>query len=153
MRQAGRTPMRRNARRRGVAAIATFTVAALVLLVGSVEAVREDERLARCGGYSPMNKVLTSFEMPQARDFWKHFPHALAAPELQADTPAFVVVFDGPTTVTAMHAPDPNVDDSAIGVQPEVLDNVVCVYLPPSEYYPYGEMLVYANVSRQDFTP
>ncbi len=44
-----------------------------------------------CGGSS--RSVMTAFPMPRASDFRGHLPHFPASPELETDTPAFVVVF------------------------------------------------------------
>ncbi len=50
-----------------------------------------DPRFERCLGAS--GQVLYAFEMAHARDFWRHFPAALKAPELEVDDPAFVAVY------------------------------------------------------------
>jgi hypothetical protein len=111
-------------------AVATVQIGACAGLGGP------DPRIAACGG-SGGGKVLTAFEMQRARDFWSHFPAApREAPELEVDTPVFVVVFDGPTMVRGA-----------------VLDDVVCVLMPPSDLYPQGEPLVYHDVPRDGFRP
>jgi hypothetical protein len=111
-------------------AVATVQIGACAGLGGP------DPRIAACGG-SGGGKVLTAFEMPRARDFWSHFPAApREAPELEVDTPVFVVVFDGPTMVRGA-----------------VLDDVVCVLMPPSDLHPQGEPLVYHDVPRDGFRP
>jgi len=53
-----------------------------------------DPRLARCG--VPPATASHAFEMAHARDYRRHLPATLLAPELDVDDPAFVVVFDGP---------------------------------------------------------
>lgn len=54
-------------------------------------AFTNDPRLAACfGAAGPVEFV---FEMPRARDYQRHFPAMLLAPELDVDDPAFVVVF------------------------------------------------------------
>jgi hypothetical protein len=50
-----------------------------------------DPRLAAClGAAGPIEFV---FELPHARDYRRHFPAMLLAPELDVDDPAFAVVF------------------------------------------------------------
>lgn len=51
-----------------------------------------DPRLARCG--VPPATASHAFEMAHARDYQRHLPAMLLAPELDVDDPAFVVVFD-----------------------------------------------------------
>lgn len=50
-----------------------------------------DPRLAACFGAA--GPVEFAFEMPRARDYQRHFPAMLLAPELDVDDPGFVVVF------------------------------------------------------------
>jgi len=100
---------------------------------------------------SPISSREPDSDRPaRARDFWLHFPaEKRRAPELELDTPAVVVVFDGPTTV-------PVLTGGTNGQAPVAqvrLNDVVCVYLPPSEMYPCGEPLVYAGVNLEGFTP
>jgi hypothetical protein len=55
-----------------------------------------------------------TFDLDHASNFWKHFPAALGAPELQNADPALVVVFRGDYTWFRTG---------------QVFQNVVCVYL------------------------
>lgn len=68
----------------------------LLVYLGSVGiALGQDPREDLC----PIegNKIAASFEMPSARDYSRYIPRMLRSPELETDSPAFVVVFDGPT--------------------------------------------------------
>jgi hypothetical protein len=58
-----------------------------------------DPRLRAC--YEAAGPVEFAFEMPHARDYQRHFPAMLLAPELDVDDPAFAVVFasDAPPVV------------------------------------------------------
>lgn len=124
----------------------TATVAFSVVVTG---ALAPDARLAGCGGANPANRVRAAFEMKQAREFWVHFPAASRqAPELEVDTPVFVVVFDGPVEVAGLGGVD-----AQAGVRTATLTNVVCVLKPPSPLYPDGEPLVYYNVPLDGFKP
>lgn len=139
--------------RSGELALLSALGALCILGAGTIlaaAALAPDARIARCGGDDPGNDVLASFELKQARDFWKHFPQASRlAPELEVDTPAFVVVFDGPTRMTALSGMD---TDASGGMTQVVLQDVVCVLLPASDMYPDGETLVYYGVSREGFS-
>ncbi len=93
---------------------------------------------------------MAAFEMSRARDFWTHFPNAARpAPELEVESPAYVVVFDGPTHVTGLSTRKGGSD----GLTTQLLDGVVCVLLPPNDLLPDGETLVYYGVSTQGFRP
>lgn len=123
--------------------------AAGALAVGVIGALAPDARLAGCGGANPANQVRAAFEMNQAREFWAHFPAASRqAPELNVETPVFVVVFDGPVEVTGLSGV--NADS---GLQTATLTNVVCVLMPPSALYPDGEPLIYYDVPLEGFRP
>ena len=106
-----------------------------LLLAGSAAvvvngALAPDVRLSRCGGDDPGNRVMAAFEMSRARDFWTHFPNAARpAPELEVESPAYVVVFDGPTHVTGLSTRKGGSD----GLTTQLLDGVVCVLLPPND--------------------
>jgi hypothetical protein len=54
---------------------------------------RSHPGFSACGGEA--TGVIAAFPIRRARDFWKHFPAAGKAPELEVDDPAFVVVYDG----------------------------------------------------------
>lgn len=123
--------------------------AAVSLAVGVIGALAPDARLAACGGANPANRVRAAFEMNQAREFWVHFPAASRqAPELDVDTPVYVVVFDGPVEVAGLGGVD-----AQAGVRTTTLTNVVCVLKPPSALYPDGEPLVYYDVPLDGFKP
>jgi hypothetical protein len=133
------------ASRRAWLAAGALVSFAMVLVVGS--AVSRDQRISQCGGSNPANRVVAAFELDHARDFWTRFPAApRGAPELEVDTPVFVVVFDGVTDVAVLAGPGG-------GLTAARLPDVVCVLMPASSLYPDGEPLVYYNVSREGFTP
>jgi hypothetical protein len=119
------------------------SAAAIAIAITAVATGRES-RLDLCGADAPGNRLAASFEMPRARDFWDYFPKAGSAPELQRDDPAFVAVFDGEYHTVLLGRGGPS---SA------VLTNVVCVVLPPSEFFPQGEPLIYTDVPRDGFVP
>jgi hypothetical protein len=53
-----------------------------------------DPRFTKCAGDE--GPVLAAFHLEHASQFANHFPAAGQAPEMEVQTPAFVVVFDGP---------------------------------------------------------
>jgi len=69
-----------------------------------------DPRLNAC--YGAAGPVEFAFEMPHARDYQRHFPAMLLAPELDVDDPAFAVVFasDSPALVGGARPPSATVD-------------------------------------------
>lgn len=86
-----------NAKRVGGVAAALAIVALFGALAASQVGARTtlDPRIAECGLSTPGNQALATFDLDHASNFWKHFPAALGAPELQNDRPALVVVFKG----------------------------------------------------------
>lgn len=110
-------------RKRFLATIAMVIGLAVPLGIG-IGVKAEDPRLARCGGDVRGNSVLTSFELSSAKLFWTRFPHAGMAPELEVDSPAYVVVFDGPATHLLM---GPTRADGKAAIRPATRENVVCV--------------------------
>src|SRR6478672_939638 len=82
-----------NKRRYGVLVLALLGVG-LTVLVLAQSAFALDPRAKACGaGPWP---TLATFEVPQARLVRQHLPHMKGAPELNTDSPAYVVLFDGP---------------------------------------------------------
>jgi hypothetical protein len=65
------------------------------VVASCVGAQAADQRVLDCGLSTPGNQVLTSFNLDHGSNFWKHFPAAKGAPELQNSNPALVVVFKG----------------------------------------------------------
>lgn len=95
---------------------AALAIVALFVAIGTSQAganPADDQRVADCGASTPGNKVLATFDLDRAKNFWRHFPAALGAPELQNDLPALVVVFKGDYTWFRTG---------------EVFQHVVCVY-------------------------
>lgn len=81
--------------------------------------------------------ISATFEIAEARHFWRYLPAARRAPELEEDTsPASVVVYDGPVNALVF---------GQAGMQVEGLNGAVCVLLEN------GDRHVYANVSRSGF--
>lgn len=127
--------------------------AALLLGIGVatafmvVRAAAVDPRMVACGANDPANKVLATFDLPRARDFWVRFPSAGLAPELEVDDPAFVVVFDGPASHPVIGpGPDPESADG-LAVTPQLTrDHVVCVVVK-------GAISIYSDVSFVGFQP
>ena len=120
------------------------------LLVSGAQPSTAGAAAQACGANNPANTVRATIELGRTRDFWLHFPgEKRSAPELDRDTPATVVIFDGPTTVAVVSAPT----NGQASVNSIRANNVVCVYLPPSKMYPYGEPMVYADVNLEGFTP
>ena len=95
--------------------VAVFAAVAFVY-VHSVSGA--DPRLAACGGDS--GKVRAAFAIAHARDFQAHYPHALRTPELETDSPAFVVDFSSATM--------PLMTGNARAPRTTSYTNVVCVY-------------------------
>ena len=95
-----------------------------------------DPRLRAC--YGEAGPVEFAFEMPHARDYQRHFPAMLLAPELDVDDPAFAVVFasDAPPLVGGAGPPSATSDPSKssnpnerwvcilVGDAPNVYENV-----------------------------
>ena len=59
-----------------------------------------DARFRACGGSA--GHVRAAFALNHARDIQSHYPHLLRTPELETDSPAFVVDFDGDTAIPLM---------------------------------------------------
>lgn len=87
-----------------------------------------DPRLRACGGDG--GNVRAAFAIARARDLQDHYPHMLRTPELETDSPAFVVDFDGETTLPLMMT-NPRAPKAS------AYTNVVCVYADgiPNWYY------------------
>lgn len=119
-----------------VAAVGVLFVA---VVAGGVAAAR-DSRLDLCP--TVRNKVLASFEIAQARRYQEFIPEMLRSPELETDSSAYVVIFDGPATLDVAGAP-PGVDDNGAVISeepaPAAYDGVVCVVVD-------GTPTVYVNV-------
>lgn len=95
-----------------------------------------DPRLAACFGTA--GPVEFAFEMPHARDYQRHFPAMLLAPELDVDDPTFVVVFAsdapplvggaGPPSATSDPLTSPNLNERwvciLVGDTPNLYENV-----------------------------
>ncbi|HEX2756282.1 MAG TPA: hypothetical protein VHM48_12510 [Candidatus Limnocylindrales bacterium] len=64
-----------------------------------------DARLARCG--ASVDTALDVFEMGRARDYRLHLPAMGLSPELDVDTPGFVVVFRDMQPFAVLGAPPP----------------------------------------------
>jgi hypothetical protein len=94
-----------------------------------------DARVAACFGAA--GPVEFAFELPHARDYQRHFPAMLLAPELDVDAPGFAVVFaagapllvggSGPSaTPSTGTSPDPNLRSVCIlvGGVPNLYEDV-----------------------------
>lgn len=95
-----------------------------------------DPRLHAC--YGDAGPVEFVFEMPHARDYQRHFPAMLLAPELDVDDPAFTVVFasDAPPLIGGSRPPSATIDPTEssnpnerwvcilVGDTPNVYENV-----------------------------
>lgn len=124
-------------------AASTGLIALSLVVLGFVAAA--DSRVQTCLANVGDGEVLTSFEMPKAREFWTHFPKAGKAPELETESSAFVVVFSGPTSLVVAAAPPP---DGTIGpaVTTAVRDGVVCVVVGDVPTY-------YSGIDFDGFVP
>jgi hypothetical protein len=121
--------------------VATFGVVAAVALAGGAWAqstMGGDARAQACG--AGMGKTKAAFAVAHASEVrTQHLPHMLPAPELDSDqSPAYVVVFDGPVSLPTTgfvaksdHAP---------------YENVICVLVNDTPTY-------YADVDTTDLTP
>jgi hypothetical protein len=108
-------------------------VAGLLLLGGLFVAANAADPRPRACGANGGGHVQAAFAMDHASSFWSHFPNALQAPELEVDTPAYVVVFSGP--VKLVIAGNPN--GAGGSLQQATFDHVVCVLVgdTPNFYY------------------
>jgi hypothetical protein len=89
--------------------------------------------------------VIAAFPISRARDFWKHFPAAGKAPELEVDDPAFVVVYDGIHEFPLMGNPR-RAGETAPPRQRRVGFTDLCVFVG-------GSTIVYSDVSTVGFSP
>jgi hypothetical protein len=128
--------------RSGVAAATIAT--GVVLAAGSVAIVLgQDPRVGRCPVEG--NRILATFEIPAARDYTRYIPRMLRSPELERDSPAFVVIFDGPARLTVSGSvPGDGVAD-AMRTATEVFSGVVCVVVD-------GAVTVYTDVATTDWS-
>jgi hypothetical protein len=118
-------------------------VLALAIGVGlggalAVQALGRDSRLNLCPVSG--NRVLATFEIQKARDYARVIPRMLRSPELEVDSPAFVVLFDGPASLTVHGAPPAN--NAPRGESRPVVqkfDGVVCVVVD-------GSATIYSDV-------
>lgn len=115
-----------------------------IILFGSLAAFGQDARVAQCPVGGSDAKVLTTLELTRARDFWTRFPNAGTAPELESDTAAFVIVFDGPITLPGLGYPLPG--ESGVTVRNAVYKDVICVVTN-------GHGTIYVNVDMRGFVP
>ena len=100
-----------------------------------------DPRVARCLG--SRGEVVAAFEVARASQVMGEvFPNAGRAPELDVDTPAFVVVFDGPVDLGDLRRLAP-VAPGQPG-PPRFGDSVVCVLVD-------GQPSVYSDVGLRDW--
>jgi hypothetical protein len=77
----------------GGAPIISLLVAAACSGLTPYPVDRSHAGFSACAGEA--TGVIAAFPISRARDFWKHFPAAGKAPELEVDDPAFIVVYDG----------------------------------------------------------
>ena len=83
-----------------------------------------DPRLAACFGTAgPVEFV---FVMPHARDYQRHFPAMLLAPELDVDDPAFVVVFASGAQLLIGGGPRPS-SSGGTATSPNPNERSVCI--------------------------
>jgi hypothetical protein len=79
--------------------------------------------------------------MTHARDYKVHLPQMKSSPELEADDPAYMVVFAGTVKMGVAGAPAPQVDDNTApaALEPIIreagLTGVVCVATKGSPTY------------------
>jgi hypothetical protein len=101
-----------------IAGLGVATVVAAVTFIYVQSVTGADPRFHACGGDS--GHVRAAFAMSHARDFGAHYPHALRTPELETDSPAYVVDFEG--TVIPLTTGNPRA--------PRVTSykNVLCVF-------------------------
>ena len=124
--------------------IASIIVGIAVLGPLAFRAAAVNAQLTACGANSLGNKVLVSFELGRARDFWTRFPNAGRAPELELDESAFVLVFDGPATHVLLT--NPTTAGQSQRLSPRTRDSVVCVVVG-------GVPNLYSNVNETGFVP
>ena len=81
-----------------------------------------DPRIRDCVG-STSAEIRAAFDMEHASDFWLHFPMALDAPELMTNSPAYVVVLNGPIELGEI------VRQPGTGAVKRTIEHLVCVYV------------------------
>lgn len=90
-----------------------------------------DPRVLQCGVGGTLQEI---FELPRAKDIWRHLPGMKMAPELaREEGPASVLVYNGPVKGVMV---------GRGGLQTSEIPEAICVVLSS------GEAIVYANVSR-----
>jgi hypothetical protein len=102
---------------------------------------RSHPGFSACGGDA--TGVIAAFPISRARDFWKHFPAAGKAPELEVDDPAFIVVYDGIHEFA--HMGNPRAETAAPRQSRAGLTDL-CVFVG-------GSTNVYTDVSTVGFSP
>jgi hypothetical protein len=102
-----------------VTGIATAAIVAVVALVYVRSVSGADPRFHACGGDA--GHVRAAFAMNHARDFQSHYPNALRTPELETDSPAYVVDFEGGTVIPIMMS-------NPRAAKATSYQNVVCVF-------------------------
>jgi hypothetical protein len=113
-------------------------------LVAAWNASAADVASAACGADDQKNVVLARFDLAHARSVWQRLPNLGLAPELLVDSPATVIVFNGPTTHVLSVAPaDPG--QPAVEM-PVTRDHVICVFVN-------GIPNVYSKVDFTGFVP
>lgn len=113
-------------------------LAAVVLIV--VACAARDPRATRCGIAAP---VAREFALEHARDYRMALPRMGRSPELEIESPAYVVVYAGPVNLGGVNrAPDAQ-DSSGNPIghvdQPDSFTGVVCVVVN-------GSPTIYVNV-------
>ncbi len=133
-------------RREPLISAAVTSLVAAMLLAGTV-VFGADPRIETCTASVQDDTVLASFEMPKAREFWKHFPKAGRAPELELDAQAYVVAFSGATDLVVAGAPPADGAGAAdVGASVVTRVGVVCVVVNGMPTY-------YSGIDFAGFTP
>ena len=126
-------------------------VAAISLLLGAAGvALGADPRLKTCTT-DGTGVVQVSFAMAHARDYQDHLPRMLRSPELEIDSPAYVVVFSGAVNSAFAGGAAAQPADSVVPADPQPATQspatgVVCVSVDGSPTY-------YSNVDTTGLKP
>jgi hypothetical protein len=119
-------------------------IALLALASAGSPSLALDPRAAACGA-SVIGSIVNQTAIGHARDYQTLFPKMGYSPELETDTPAFVVAYAGTTKLMGLSlAPAPGGADGNITTEPAAAQSdftgVVCVVVDGSD------PVVYVNV-------
>jgi hypothetical protein len=111
-----------------------LVAAGVLAIIATAPVGADDMAKERCGVGGEGNHLNAAFSIERGREFWRYFPAAGKAPELEADDrPMYVVVFDG--------------DYRGPTLSHKVRQGVVCVVNAD------GDRTIYYDIPRTGYSP